>query len=60
MTLTKQDVVLVPSPEAAALVARAQDARAEAERRWPAASSGFYEGLVTGFQLGAVWQGERA
>ena len=32
-------------------------ARDEAERRWPSPNSGLYEGLVSGFVLGAEWAG---
>lgn len=35
------------------------DARQEAERRWPSPNSGLYEGLIIGFEKGAVWAHEQ-
>lgn len=32
-----------------------QEARDEADRRWPSPNSGLYEGLRAGFVLGAEW-----
>ena len=36
------------------------EARQEAERRWPSPNSGLYEGLIIGFEKGAVWASEQA
>lgn len=32
-----------------------EEASKEAERRWPSPNTSFYEGLVSGFKLGAAW-----
>lgn len=32
-----------------------EEAAKEADRRWPSPNTSFYDGLVSGFKLGAVW-----
>ncbi|WP_295105490.1 hypothetical protein, partial [uncultured Microbacterium sp.] len=37
-----------------------EEAAEEAERRWPSPNSGLYDGLISGFKLGAQWAFETA
>lgn len=46
--------------EDASMTASEQEARDEADRRWPSPNSGLYEGLSLGFVLGAQWQASRS